>query len=513
MRFLRNAAVAAVVVCAAACSSSGDGDAGDDPPETTPATTEDSSDQTDPSDAAAETDNSSDDGPAGTTTPTTETVPEPLEPVEAALGHTAFSIDVTSTGSLLLTGFSDVTFYDPTQRVAPGTNPRRVDLPTADDVAALGCVDRPENGTVNVSPGDSCLPELLGFDQVNNCYWVLLPNTLDCYPDPEFPDEPTTGGAGGGTTSAPPTTSDSRGSTTTESPPTTSGSGGSTTTTEPKPPGPVPKIRVVPCPPSAGGLFDGRNEKSTGTFEATCDPQGPEFVPGGEVDGVAVPFLRKGGGELGYVTADPAGGHTYVKCFQRDDYDVQFVDVSVDGDRITIVARGAEAAALGRTHTVTLTWPGCASLGDSPPVAGTWEPPPGPQLWFEGASYAIEADGENADEVELGIGSTYRLLDGEGHVAQEFVFPQPVVLNQFSAFVRRGDDLFIYAAGVNRPPGAEPGPDYEQGAIYLFRGSERGVEIELDVAIGRISAMVAVDDLVWAVQLEPPKVIPIRLGG
>jgi len=440
-----------------------------------------------------------------------------------------------------MTGFSGVAVFDPSVPLKEGENPIDAGLPTRDDMLELGCVDSlVEGGVPNVSLNDSCHPELLDVDTRRRCVWVLLPNTLECHPiaDLDFPDEeppprpPTTttlvpppGSTAAPTTTEGPTdpesTTTSTEPTTTEVPrstsaPTSTGSTSttgpsSTTTVRPRPP-PLPII-VDPCPPSAEGLFDGRNEKSVGAFENICDPQAPAYIDGGLVNGLPVPFFRKGGGELGYV-APTDDGWEYVKCFQRNDYDVAYSGISIVGDRITIEARGAEFAALGRTYTRTYTWPGCAEIAGETAEFGQYEQRPhGPERLFEGVEYSVGAEGAQVEaDAEYGIGTRFRLTDEDDN---ELVlnFPEEVIFDQFSVVARHGDDLFVFAAAVNRPPGQEPGPDHDQGKIYRVSPGETGTGTEVTVAVevGRISSMIVVDEVLWLAQLEPSRIIPVPL--
>ena len=518
--------------------SSGDGKAGVDPTTSAVAVSREV-------ETTAEA--TSNQGTSSSTTVTSQVV-ETVPVVELEAFDLEFSVGqmtVLGDGRLLLTGFGAVAVFDPLAPVAEGVNPIGAGLPTRDDLLDQGCVDSlVEDRAPNVSLNDSCFPELLDFDPRKGCYWVLLPNTLDCYPvahlelpieEPVKPTASTTSvppasgttTTGVTTTTGGPTgavTSTTNGNVTTSGvPPTTNGGvttggvasttqGGVTTsgvTTTIGTPPPREVIVVSPCPPSADGLFDGRNEKSTGTFENTCDPQAPAYVEGGVIDDVPVPFFRIGGGELGYV-AEIDGTHQYVKCFQRDDYDVDYPGIGIEGDRITITARGAEFAALGRTYTQTFTWPGCGEIAGSVGEFGSYEQPPhGPGILLGGVEYSYTVEGAaDPGDSEHGIGTIFRLTDEDGN---ELVlsFPEEVIFDQFSVIARDGDDLLVYPGRVNRPDGAEPGPDYDRGTIYRISSGRTGVAVPVDAEFARISAMIVVDDTLWLAQLFPSRIIPV----
>ena len=190
--------------------------------------------------------------------------------------------------------------------------------------------------------------------------------------------------------------------------------------------------------------------------------------------------------------------------------------MTVSGDTITLRARGSEFAALGTTFTTTLSWPGCSEIEGSPGTVGdddTPPPPSGPQIVIEGVSYSLAAEGaaEPADS-EYGIGTSFRLVDDAGSEIV-FTFPEEVIIDQFSAVARDADSFFIFPAPVNRPPGEEPGPDYDNGSIYRLTPDQTAEKISTDEDFARIFTMAVIDDTLWVAQLSPSRIIPIPLSA
>lgn len=381
------------------------------------------------------------------TTTTTLPPPEAFD-----LEFPVFDIELTDDGELVLVGFSDVAFYDPAVP-RDDDNPHRVPLPGPPE----GCVteDAAADGEpATVSPGDSCDPELLTFDDQKGCYWVLMPTELNCYDENGTPIIQTS----------------------------------------------------EACPPSEPGLFDGRNEKSAGSFGAICDPQAPVYLGATATVGgteVEVPFVRKSNGELGYVLETGDGGHEYITCFEFTDHNFDDDDISyVDG---VITVDGHELADHDRVVTRHYSWPGCELLESESPETRPAEP----------QQRTVELDGETLAITAI-ESQAMTLVDSSG-AETTVAFPEPVMIDQFSPIVGEEGVLYLYAAGVTDccdeqgNPFDEPQPDFAAGDLYSFDPATGELEVIAD-EVGRMTTLVVREGVLWATQFLPNRLVPFPLS-
>lgn len=419
--------------------------------------------------------------PTTTTSSTTTTTTLP-PPEEVDTDFPVFDIQDGGDGTLILVGFGGVATFDPNQP-AGADNPSAVGLPGA----PVECVtegeaenaqtddDTTNDGlSANVSTGDSCLPELLGFDTQMECYWVLLPHELNCYDED---GEEVIGTSGDDTV----------------------------------------------CPPSGPGQFDGRNEKSTNAGDdagAPCDPQEPIYI-GASVnlgtdetpDLVEVPFFRPGGRSLGYVQPTD-DGHEYVECLDGDKVQAPF---SFTNDDITYNAGFITITGLGRIidggtkqypFRVSVSWPDCEfQTSEELDLIDVVAHGPEPRI-VGGIAYTVKDDvyGDETVAFVSPDGSTITIE-----------FPGPVAFDQFSPVYESTGKWYVYAPGLNvccdesGQPFEEPGPDFDNGAVYQFDPST-GEAVALENDIGRVADFAVVDGVLWAAQNFPDALVPIPLG-